>query len=367
MSDVNSLRTYREQYGLSQEELGEQVGVTRQTIATWERGDRQPSLIQLSKVAKVFGVPPDLLLQPEVQKITPITTGSLSLLFRADDPLALTSIVREHLTRKAVDFSQIEKMVGEVPVLPVSRPIEEYEETVVEDLAKEVRNWLGVGEFAPIGDVLALLEAKSLKIIEYSLENQISGFSAYTDDWGGVIFINTSHPTERKFFTALHELAHLILHRREYRQPQGRSRPTDPREKAANHLAGAVLLPLGAVQRELHAYKNRWLPEPLLQDIKRRYGVSLRTTLYRAEQAGLITKQQKGQQIGILNKKYGAEEELPKLPSPQRLTRLKRLVYTALVKEEITASRAAEILEENLRIVQKDLLEWLHQDGEELN
>jgi DNA-binding XRE family transcriptional regulator len=39
------IRVCREQKGLSQEELGQKVGVTRQTIAAWEKNERAPSVI----------------------------------------------------------------------------------------------------------------------------------------------------------------------------------------------------------------------------------------------------------------------------------------------------------------------------------
>lgn len=365
MTNVNLIRIYREQAGFSQETLGEQVGVTRQTIAAWERGDREPSLVQLSNIARVLGVSLELLLNKSVQTSEQTVHSAVSLLFRADEPSALTPFVREHLTRQAADYAQVEALVGEIPALPALRPLEGYNELVVEELAGEVRSWLGVGELSPIADVLALLESKGLKVIPYALPTKVSGFSAYTETWGGVIFVNENHPTERKFFTALHELAHLIFHRHEYKGPQSRSRPTEPREKAANHLAGAVLMPRGAVLRELHAYLDRWLPEPLLIDIKLRYGVSLRTILYRAEQAGLIAKHQKGQQLGVLNKRYGLENEPGKLSNPERLNRLERLVYTALIDEKLTTSRAAEILGENVLDVRQKLSKWLKKDEED--
>ncbi|MHC5739505.1 helix-turn-helix domain-containing protein [Nostoc sp.] len=364
MENVNSIRIYREQTGFSQEQLGEQIGVTRQTIAAWERGEREPSLLQISKIARVLGVSLELLLDQPTDSLKGIGQLEVNLLFRADEPSALTPYVRDHLTQKAVDYAEVEALLGEVPAIPALRPLEGYDETLVEELATEVRDWLGVGELTPIGDVLALLESKGLKVIPYLLPAKVSGFSAYTEAWGAVIFVNEDHPTERKFFTALHEVAHLIFHRREYKVPQTRSRPTEPREKAANHLAGAVLMPRGAVLRELHAYRNRWLPEPLLKDIKRRYGISLRTILYRAEQAELITKQQKGQQLGVLNKKYGLEDEPEKLPLPERLNRLERLVYTALIEKKLTVSRSAEILGEHILTVREKLSEWLKQ-GEE--
>ena len=363
MSDVNSIRACREQIGLSQEELGHQIGVTRQTIAAWETGDRAPSLVQLVKIAKQFNVSVELLLNLDTEEET--EQSEISLLFRADEPSALTSTLRAALTDKAMNYATIEQLLNELPSLPEQRPWSGYDEYLVEEVAKEVRSWLGVGELAPLGDVLTLLETKGLKVILQLLPESISGFSAYTDDLGTVIFINQHHPTERKFFTALHELAHLIFHRKEYKtglEPLTPSRNRkDPREKAADHLAGAVSLSEDIIRKELHAYRNRWLPEPLLADLKCRYSVSMRTIIRRAEQVGIISQKQMGQQLGVLNKKYPKVEE-PVLPAPFCLTRLERLVYLALIREEITASRAAEVLGKKLAEVRNELARWMEEE-----
>ncbi len=364
MSDVNSIRACREQIGLSQEELGQQIGVTRQTIAAWESGDRDPSLVQLVKIARRLGVSVELLLNLEADNEA--EQPEVCLLFRADEPSALTSALRAALTEKAMNYATVEQLLAELPSLPEQRPLSGYDEYLVEEVAKEVRGWLGVGESAPLGDVLALLEAKRLKVILQPLPESISGFSAYTDTLGTVIFINQDHPTERKFFTALHELAHLIFHRQEYKtglEPLTPSRNRKhPREKAADHLAGAILLSEDSIRKELHAYRNRWLPEPLLADLKRRYGVSLRTIIRRAGQIGIISQKQMGQQLGVLNKKYPDVEE-PQLPPPSGLTRLERLVYLALIREEITASRAAEILGKSLVEAREELNRWMEEES----
>jgi putative transcriptional regulator len=42
---------------MSQSELGDQVGVTRQTVNAIERGKYSPSLEVAFKIARVFGVP----------------------------------------------------------------------------------------------------------------------------------------------------------------------------------------------------------------------------------------------------------------------------------------------------------------------
>lgn len=54
---ANKVREFREQNsGMTQAELGEAVGVTRQTIAAIEQRRYSPSLETAFKIANVFGV-----------------------------------------------------------------------------------------------------------------------------------------------------------------------------------------------------------------------------------------------------------------------------------------------------------------------
>ena len=60
---------YRKNKGLSQEELGEKVDVTRQTISNWELGETQPNPEQLKKLSKELGVSIDELLDNDVKDV----------------------------------------------------------------------------------------------------------------------------------------------------------------------------------------------------------------------------------------------------------------------------------------------------------
>lgn len=52
----NRVRELREQHGaMTQSELGEAIGVTRQTIAAIEQGRYSPSLESAFRIARVFG------------------------------------------------------------------------------------------------------------------------------------------------------------------------------------------------------------------------------------------------------------------------------------------------------------------------
>lgn len=346
------LREVREMAGISQESLGEMVGVTRQTIAAWERGDREPSVLQVGKLCKALHVPIDVMLgmQDDEDQV---------LLFRADAAEALSPELKQLYNRRAADYAEIERLAGAVPNLPTSRPMDEFDQYNVDKIAGETRDWLGV-EDAPLGNVMALLEDKGLKMFRIPLPKEVSGFSAYNDQIGGAIFINRNHGTDRQYFTTLHELAHLIFHRRDYQKPMP-TKAKDPREKIANRFAGALMLPRHIVENELRGFSGKWLPEPLLGDIKKRYWVSMRAILVRAEQCGVIPTRLMFQQLKALDNRYGKENEPEKynLPDAEEPRRLYRLAFHALFQEKISASRAAEILDMPLHKVRTDLAEWL--------
>lgn len=52
----NHLKEYRAKIDVNQHEMGQLVGVSRQTISQIERGDYSPSVTLALKIAKVFGV-----------------------------------------------------------------------------------------------------------------------------------------------------------------------------------------------------------------------------------------------------------------------------------------------------------------------
>ncbi len=67
----------RRKAGLSQEQLAEQLEVTRQTISKWEGGHSVPDLEKLQAMCRVFGVTLDELTGTEPPQIRPIKKSIL--------------------------------------------------------------------------------------------------------------------------------------------------------------------------------------------------------------------------------------------------------------------------------------------------
>lgn len=75
----NELQRLRRERGMSQEELGEKLGVSRQTISKWENGSAYPDMLNLMTISEFFGVTTDELINgkhqeqsaPEAKEQTP--------------------------------------------------------------------------------------------------------------------------------------------------------------------------------------------------------------------------------------------------------------------------------------------------------
>ena len=70
---------FRKALGLSQEQLAEQVGVSRQSISKWETGQSSPELDKLVVLSRVFGISTDELLgntHPTTEDSPPITPAN---------------------------------------------------------------------------------------------------------------------------------------------------------------------------------------------------------------------------------------------------------------------------------------------------
>ena len=68
MSLGNSLYNSRKKNGISQEEVAEKLGVSRQTISKWEIEETVPDIYQAKKLAKIYGLSLDELIDADLDQ-----------------------------------------------------------------------------------------------------------------------------------------------------------------------------------------------------------------------------------------------------------------------------------------------------------
>ena len=79
MTFPEKLQLIRKHHDLSQEELAEKLGVTRQTVSRWEAGQSMPDIEKILIISKAFSVSTDYLLNDEIDNSTSTLTDYQTL------------------------------------------------------------------------------------------------------------------------------------------------------------------------------------------------------------------------------------------------------------------------------------------------
>lgn len=61
--EFSRLKMFRKQCGFTQEEVAEKLGVSRQALAKWERGETQPDIESCLKLADLYEITVDMLVR----------------------------------------------------------------------------------------------------------------------------------------------------------------------------------------------------------------------------------------------------------------------------------------------------------------
>jgi transcriptional regulator with XRE-family HTH domain len=101
----------RRRKGWSQEELAEQLGVTRQSISKWEGAQSAPELDKIIKMSEVFGVSCDLLLKDELEPSdSPIVEKPATL---SEEPTAERTAIAKMPVENSPSHEESEEESGE--------------------------------------------------------------------------------------------------------------------------------------------------------------------------------------------------------------------------------------------------------------
>lgn len=75
---ADKITALRKKAGWSQEELAEQLGVTRQSVSKWEGAQSVPDMDKVVQMSRLFGVTTDFLLKDELSEEEPAPEGGVN-------------------------------------------------------------------------------------------------------------------------------------------------------------------------------------------------------------------------------------------------------------------------------------------------
>jgi Zn-dependent peptidase ImmA (M78 family)/DNA-binding XRE family transcriptional regulator len=378
-----NLRRLRDARKLSQAEVAERADLSRVAYGKIESGAAQPRVDTLMRIAAVLEV-----------KLQDLLTESRSLKavrFRALKKMTSREQVLVDVVRWLEGYAELENLLGD----RVGFRLENVGRGVAKKAmgseraraaAQQARKSLGLGPTECIRDVCGLLEERAgVKVYPMRLASDaFFGLSVAEKEGGPAVVVNVWEriSVERWIFTAAHELGHLLLHLAAYDVDKTDEVPEEERE--ADQFASHFLMPHEAFWNEWQEARGLALVDRVLK-VKRIFQVSYRTVLYRLsehESYGKgIWQQFQGAYIARHGKSLmktdepdalvaadfnGAIVEPRAAGEPKRLSsddfvedRLSRLVRAALEKEQISLSRAAEILELDLKTMRGWVASWV--------
>jgi Zn-dependent peptidase ImmA (M78 family) len=211
-------------------------------------------------------------------------------------------------------------------------------------VALMLRNQWEIG-FDPIHNIIQLLEDKEIKVVElFDVEDTFDGVATFVNNKFPVIVVNGNFPLERKRFTLMHELGHLLL-----------KLPTEDIkevERYCNLFAAEFLFPTKLVIKEF-GIKRDYISLNEYIEVQKKYGVSINAIIYRLADAGIISEFMKTNFFIKLNSVPGLKDIVnqERFPTPEKSNRYEQLVYRALSQEIISVSKASSLLNKNINLL----------------
>ncbi|MEZ4905766.1 MAG: ImmA/IrrE family metallo-endopeptidase [Spirosomataceae bacterium] len=148
-----------------------------------------------------------------------------------------------------------------------------------------------------------------------------------------VVVINQNDSVERRRFTGLHELGHLVLDFGELEESE--------LEKRCHQFAGAMILPAKVIKSELGEYRT-FVSFGELVALKEKYGISVQAAMSRAKQLEIINAYTfKVFCMSIASNRR--EENLGSFKGEEKSYRFENLLFRLVSEDLVSISKAANL------------------------
>lgn len=337
------LKQARKMKGISLESLSGmmQNAVTRQAINKYEQGKMMPDSTVLLALASALGVKIDFFFRP-----FSVEVGQVDFRKKAKFSAVKTEALKERVQEELERYLEIEQMSGNENRFLVHKEAV----STIDDarrVASEVRKKFSLG-IDGISNVIEVLEDNGIKVIEVEESDAFDGLCGYVNGNIPIIVINANFPAERKRFTALHELGHLLME-----MPENIEKKES--EALCNAFANEMLIPFSVLEKKIGS-KRHDISLNELTDIQTQFGISVDALMYILHQRGVISDNR----YKTFNIKkntmevFKSEVQKSRIPN-EKSGRFFRMVYRALADEIISISKAAALLNTSVDKVQAQL------------
>lgn len=331
--------------GMSMDDLCAKMNnlVSKQTISKYESGKMLPNSTNLIALANALNVRPDYLLRP-------FTVSLDKIEFRKKSKMSVKEekAIKEKIRDKIERYIEVEEILGISsdfinPILQnaVIAPSDVYR------IAEQLKAAWQLGQDG-IPYIIEMLEDHCVKVIEMDAPDTFDGLSGIIGEHKPIIVLNKNFPVERKRFTAMHELGHLLLDFDD-------TLPQKDVERFCNLFANEMLISQDVFKKLLGASRHD-ISLNELRAIQSNYGISVEAQMFKAKQLGIISESRYKYFCITKNKNQAFREQVEKSTfHEEKSNRFSSLVYRALASELISFSKASELLNESIYVVRERL------------
>lgn len=328
----NMIVLARESRGMTQQELAAEIGMAPTNLSKIERGDINVSPDMVGAIADATRYPETFF----AQKGT-IVPENLS--YRKRETVA-QKIITPIAAKVNLVRIQVQTAISLLNIPPANLPtLEVTEEQGPAAIATQVRKRWGLKD-GVIDNVTSVVEEKGIVVTGFDFGTErVDSRSVLTEDKYPIIVLNSLLLGDKQRFSLAYQLGQLVMHTG--------SVLTADRDIAheANLFAAEFLMPEKAICKDF----DTGISLPLLGELKPKWGVSMISLLYRANDLGYLTPNQKRYMLQQFNQLGIRRREPLELDVPVERPQLMRSWIARLKKErKLNVQEAAALFSLNV-------------------
>lgn len=334
---------------ISMDQLVLRIGgiVSKQAISKYESAKMKPTSAVLIALATALDIDVDYFFRPFIFDVDQFSVSFRKKSdTRAKDVNALKVQIQDEIER----YIEVEELLGKpIDSIQCSKGDELTTKKQMRDLAIELRKKWNLGEDA-IGNVQDTLESKGIKVISTEAPEGFDGVSGIVNGKDYIVVLNSNQKhVERRRFTGMHELGHLL-----YNNRFSAVLTPHERENLCNSFASEMLLPTATLKKIFKPGEKISALE--LRQLQMVYGISIDAIMHKLNEIGIVSDSKyKNYNIRKRQSKSLRDFATASYYKENMINKFEIMVYAAAAKDLITTSKAASLLHTSINTVRKHL------------
>lgn len=331
------MRYARERLGLTQTQVQERTNVGGSSLSEFEHAKREPSLSQLTQLAKVYKRPVSFFLDDG-----PLPTEHVRWRHRPENAADIEAGFLE-LCQQYHNLEAWSDVNAGTPLPTASTAKRRHQ---AERLASDVQRALGLGVRPAVSLLHVLEEQAGVKVFHLPFEPSGTAACLHHEDFGQAILLNADNPRWRRNFDLAHELFHLLTWGSGTASTESTWDESD--EKLADSFAASLLMPATEVRALVDAAKTDGkLTLASIFDLARHFDVSAEALVWRVHVLYGGTPATNEATKRMVERARGAAAALDERVSdepPKRPARFKVLAIRALRRGDMSLGKFAQYM-----------------------